>query len=423
MPKAKNTIEIKRWVTLPNGRRKRRSFYGASLEEAEASWRRDERPALGTDLKPGTFSWWIVVKWYPLHAGNKATTIERYAGAVALLEPHIGGKRIEEVDAPLLAATLGRIAAQRTQRGVPIALSTLKVCRRIAVEVNQIAHESGVGQRMNARRVKLRPEVVKTIAPYSPVQMRRLLRAAEGSSAHAAVLLCAFLGLSINEARGTIGTDLRDGEDGPALHVKHMPEEGGGRTTDMKTGYRPRELPLPPEMAKTLRTFGTGWLCRTRKGRLLSENHLRTAIYAAERRAGLPRLTPHELRHSFSSWLEDAGCPRAVRLRLMGQSRAKVEDRYNHTVLMREWLARLWEASLAPDEDPTPVRGPKEHGGGPRTPPKGERNGRSKLTAEDVREIKEGIAAGTTNVSLAARYGVSAAVVSKIRHGRLWEGV
>lgn len=50
-------------------------------------------------------------------------------------------------------------------------------------------------------------------------------------------------------------------------------------------------------------------------------------------------------------------------------------------------------------------------------PLKGERNGRSKLTAEQVREIKR---TPGTNVALAARYGVSDQVISGIRRGIYW---
>lgn len=48
---------------------------------------------------------------------------------------------------------------------------------------------------------------------------------------------------------------------------------------------------------------------------------------------------------------------------------------------------------------------------------RGERNGHAKLTESDVREIMASNEAGTV---LAARYRVSSATISSIRHGRKW---
>ena len=105
------------------------------------------------------------------------------------------------------------------------------------------------------------------------------------------------------------------------------------------------------------------------------------------RRARLRVLTAHELRHSFSSWLDENGCPRSVRIALLGQSRKGVHDRYNHPTTMREWLGKLWEASNAEEAEPRFVDYERAKAGRVSIPA-GEKNGRAKLTAADVAAIR-----------------------------------
>lgn len=55
---------------------------------------------------------------------------------------------------------------------------------------------------------------------------------------------------------------------------------------------------------------------------------------------------------------------------------------------------------------------------------RGELNGRAKLTAAQVREIRERVAAGgVTRADLAAEYGVTDSLVSMIARGEIWRGV
>lgn len=50
----------------------------------------------------------------------------------------------------------------------------------------------------------------------------------------------------------------------------------------------------------------------------------------------------------------------------------------------------------------------------------GVKNGRAKLTAEQVREIRSAVG---THTEIAARYGVTRSLVSLIRSGRIWRQI
>lgn len=53
----------------------------------------------------------------------------------------------------------------------------------------------------------------------------------------------------------------------------------------------------------------------------------------------------------------------------------------------------------------------------------GERNGRSRLTNDQVREIKAALSAGVTRAALAARFGVGWTTIDNIAAGRRWQHV
>lgn len=53
----------------------------------------------------------------------------------------------------------------------------------------------------------------------------------------------------------------------------------------------------------------------------------------------------------------------------------------------------------------------------------GENNGRAKLNADDVAEIRRSLASGSTLISLARKFGVTPTTISSIRDGRLWKHI
>ena len=54
------------------------------------------------------------------------------------------------------------------------------------------------------------------------------------------------------------------------------------------------------------------------------------------------------------------------------------------------------------------------------TDTRGERNGMSRLTVEDVRHIRELRAAGATNVDIALGFGVTPGTIAHINTGKTW---
>lgn len=426
MPKGAKTKEIKRTLTLPDGRTVRRSFYGRTVEEAEQRWREAQTAPLTSAFPPGSFGWWMVVKWAPLKAHLEEGTLSNYQTAANHLLPELGNEQVKSIDATRLVIALNNIAAKKTLRNKtakhsepiykPLSSSIVNRCRMIALDVCSLAAESGAGNFIRSRRVVRRRPPEKVVEVYSPPEMRLLLEASRGRVGFPLALFCQFLGLTINEARALKASDLSP--DG-FLRVDYLIKKSGDRSRKMKTEYRHRTFPLPEGILDEVRALAAKgeWLCQNTEGNKISESSARVALELSIKRSGLRRLTHHELRHSFSSWLEENGCPRSIRLALMGQSRQSVADRYNHASEegMRTWLARLWEASfeqIARPPAPAPKITKVERGG--------ERNSRAKLTSEDIAKILARLEAGEMLKSIAADYKVDRSTIGKIKSGRNW---
>lgn len=439
MPRGKNTRDFKFDVTLPNGEVVRRSFSGngptpeAQEADARAKWERAHRPAPDSDYHPGTFGWWLDTKWSPLKYHLEDNTLDNYAVAVSHIQDELGDTPVSKVDATALAKALNAIAAKRTLRNKsaversgaqpiykPLSNSVINKCRLIALDVVELASESGSGKRIVPKRVPVRATPPITITPYTPQQMRRLLECARDTTAFPEVLLGGFLGLSINEARAVDAKDIAAG----ILHARNHRKRSGKLSAKMKTEHRQRSLPLPAELLSEILTltFGGGPLAKgIRSKKLATEKSLSTSLERAEIRAGLHALSSHKLRHSLSSWLDDNGCPRATRLFILGQSRKAVADRYNHTSpeVVREWIGKFWSAGdnwRELGEIPSIVRT-----GGPKNPATGSDNGRAKLTVEKVTEIKRELGEGVGVAEIARNFNVSQRCISQIRDGITWK--
>lgn len=57
------------------------------------------------------------------------------------------------------------------------------------------------------------------------------------------------------------------------------------------------------------------------------------------------------------------------------------------------------------------------------TVPRGDRHHNAKLTAADVRIIRDRLAGGVTQSTLAEAYGVDQTTISHILHGKVWNHV
>jgi len=198
-----------------------------------------------------------------------------------------------------------------------------------------------------------RPDVMATIPrprprptppriPLTREQARPLLSAAqEDPFTHALLATLLASGLRISEA-----THLRI-EDRPG------PEDSTSGLLQVRRGkgHKPRTLGLPTELLDCLRSYwdaerpGYTWLFPAQRlgapGRVhptrrwadrpVGNQTLRKRLHAITRRAGLTRrVTPHDLRATYATWLAEAGVDLHVIQVLLGHSSPNTTARYTY---------------------------------------------------------------------------------------------
>lgn len=107
---------------------------------------------------------------------------------------------------------------------------------------------------------------------------------------------------------------------------------------DTKRKNEDRGVPLHPSALAALSAIQgrAGKVFRTQKGRPYHETHklaggqAKTGWAAMCRRAGVSGLTPHSMRHTFSTWLTAAGVSERIRDELMGHASTDTGRRYAH---------------------------------------------------------------------------------------------
>lgn len=105
---------------------------------------------------------------------------------------------------------------------------------------------------------------------------------------------------------------------------------------DTKRNGEDRGIPLHPQLVDILTEMrrGRGAVFLTNRGEPYAEREgggqIKTAWAATLRRAGVTDLRPHDLRHTFSTWLTLAGTHEQVRDEIMGHASSSMGRRYSH---------------------------------------------------------------------------------------------
>ena len=221
---------------------------------------------------------------------------------VRALLPHVGDK-------PLAAIVAAAESAK--EQGLKDGLAPATINRRLAI-LRRVANlaftQWGWLAEDLGRRIRLLPGERARHVYLSPAEVKRLAAAARDRRVAAPIILAASSGLRRGEIMRLKKADRRDG----ALHL-----------AETKTG-RPRLVPLPSEAQAIPLPIG------------LTVDELRKGFDKARARAKMPHVRFHDLRHTYASWLVQAGAPLPAVRDLLGHSSLAVTGRYAH--LAREDL-------------------------------------------------------------------------------------
>jgi integrase len=336
-----------------HGKRKRRTFYGASKQEVQEKLRKAQADyALGhlTDADQFTAGDWLTL-WLENTARVKVspTTYDRYKLVIDnKIKPHLGAVRLNKLTTfhvSQLDGILERAGESPRQR--QMAVTVLHTALREAVRMKFLA--------ANPCTDATRPKVAKKeMKVYDPGQVRQFLEAALADRLHALYVLAIDTGMRMGElfavqwpdvdfAAGTVQVQ-RTLEELRGQHRLKPPKTAAGRrridlaafTLDALNEHRKRMLAEGHDVK-------TGLVFVDEKGGFLRKSNVsRRSFRSVMQRAKLPRLRFHDLRHTSASLLLMAGENPKVAQERLGHEKIEVTlDTYSHVLpTMQKGAAR-----------------------------------------------------------------------------------
>lgn len=324
-----------------NGRRKTKSVYGKTKKEVGneltklASQKIDGTLIAETKLTVGEF----LDKWLAdaVKLSNRAATHSSYSQNVKVhIKPAIGAVKLSKltpmhVQGMYAAMERGKKSARMRQMQHAILRRALSVACKWGLIARNVCDAVD------------RPTVPKhEITPLNAAQVSKLMKAAESDRIHALIVLAVFSGLRQGELFGLEWNDV-DMKSANLMVRRTVVDLGGTVTTSPpKTGKGQRLVELPQMAIDAL------W---KHKAKLMTEGLAKSPLVfpgedggyqrrfgpfreefkAVLKRAGLPAIRFHDLRHSAATLLLGEGVhPKIVQERLGHSTIAITMDTYSH---------------------------------------------------------------------------------------------
>jgi len=321
--------------------------------DTEAAMRRGDfiDPAAG---KMTLSDWWV--KWSSTRGVEVATVDKNLSWWRNHIEPAFGSWPLSSIHSWDVKEWVAKLRAKKV--GPTTVASSLRL-------LTQILSEAAVHKLLASNPAAL------VSAPTPPKHVDRFLSRAEAeqlleqfaAADRAFVEVLLYCGLRFQEAAGLrrFRVDLLR----KRLQVARVqPRKGAEKKPKSDAGTRP--VPLTDELVVHLSQLipapDDGLVFTSPTGeRLRYDNWLRRTWYPALKGAGLadPQPTPHDLRHTYGSWLGEAGVPPAQIAALMGHATLRSVERYIHATearfdQAREALVERRESGRATDHHRTP---------------------------------------------------------------------
>lgn len=350
-------------------RRQRRIGPYTTRREAERAAAKavlDAADGLAPDPRGVTLREYLMEIWLPAREarGLKPTTLANYRWVCErYLIPGLGSVRLRDLHPPAVTEFFRQFAEEPGRGGKPRSRRTIELTHRVLSLALDHAVRAGVLGRnpaAGARDDLPRGSPSEPTGVWGPDQLRTFLAATRDDRLGPLWLLAATTGMRRGELCGLRWEDVDLGAG--LLTVRHtrVMVHGIARDSTPKTAAGVREVALDAGTVAALREQrarqkadrlaappgmwdGQGHVFSDELGRPLIPEYVTKAFVRAVRRAGLPKIRLHDLRHSYATLLLDEGVPLKVVADRLGHSTTRVtEDLYQHRVdrLDREAAAR-----------------------------------------------------------------------------------
>jgi|GEM_PF-3795340 len=233
------------------------------------------------------------------------------------------------------------------QRGMKV--SSVRRIKIVFSSVMNLAEADEKITRNPVRLVKLPPDESPEKTALTFTDLAKLYRAASDRFMPPFLLCSCAGGLRVGEACAVTRAHLTADD---ILKVRNQITQhkgGAAISKTLKTPQTKRDIPLPAGLADAIRNCnqvsGIYISSDSRGGYLLPKNFVRLLQETCDA-ASVDRVSPHELRHTFISLMEnELEAPTAIVAALAGKKDSRVTAGYSHAhrEQMKKWLSVYWQ--------------------------------------------------------------------------------
>jgi len=328
------------WVTTTSGIRRRYRAYGSTRQEASAKLLAAKQremqgiPTADREWKLSAYLDYWLAEIVQKH--RRPATYEMYEMTVRRhLKPKLGNVTLTKLSVPMLQRIINQLTADgRSNRQVQIIRTVLSAALTRAVREELVT-------RNVARLVEVPSSQRSDIVPWTADQARQFLNAAQTSSYYPAFVLLLLYGLRRGEALGLRWQDV-DRQTG-MLRIRQQLQRlsSGLYLGPVKTRAGERDLPI---LGLAWRALAKHEASETHQpeelvftssaGNPVEPKNLVRSFHEISKRAELPRIKLHHLRHTTATLLKDAGVPARDAQLILGHSQISVtQEIYQHDSL------------------------------------------------------------------------------------------
>lgn len=279
----------------------------------------------------GTVSW-LVRRWVASKTSITLKSREQYEWAAGHIVAGIGAIPLARLERDDIAAWIDGLAAggQLSRRGVQICRTVLRAALAEAVDEGVIARSPAA--RVGLPRTVAKPSKQKEAVTWTADQIDRFLAAIADHRWAVAFRVNVLYGLRRSELLALRWDDLNMTAATLRIDESLVATSTGASWGDAKNQRSRRTIPIDPETMKVFARrraeqaaerlaagaawHDTGLIVATRLGGLVLPRSYDRALDAIVKKAGLPRLTSHGLRHTAATHMvanaSDLGELRAV---------------------------------------------------------------------------------------------------------------
>lgn len=358
--------EAKIFVDLPDGRRKRISVYGDTQQETlnELTRMLDQQrrgiPVVTTTMTVADYmNYWLK---HIAEPSIRRTTYASYEGDVRLhIIPGIGSRKLKSLQPAHVRAwltglqTLCQCCAQRkdaarvaNSKARCCALQPARCCKdvlasssiqhilRVLRAALQDAVDEELLNRNVARLVQLRVTEKKKVRAFTREETLRFLKTAQGHRLYALWAVALSMGLRRGEALGLGWKDVDLDAGLIKIHRALHRVDGKLQLEDVKTEGSAGVLPLPPSLVSVLESHrlgqlkerlaagaswrDTGLVFTTASGGPIDPRSVNRMFSSLCKKAGVPQIRVHDLRHSCATLLFTMGVEAATVQKILRHS-------------------------------------------------------------------------------------------------------